>query len=41
MADKNALMIDLDDERAEKIAEVITNKTCKKILSALAEKEMS
>jgi len=34
-------MIDLDDTRTAKIAEVISNKTCKKILSLIAEKEMS
>ena len=34
-------MIDLDDERTGKIAEVISNKTAKKILGSLAEKEMS
>lgn len=33
--------IDLDDERAGKVAEVLGNKTCKKILSMIAEKEMS
>jgi len=33
--------VDLNDERAGKIAEVIGNKTCMKILDALAEKEMS
>ena len=34
-------MIDLDDPRAGKVAEVIANMTCKKILALLAEKEMS
>ncbi len=33
--------IDLDDPRSEHIAEVLSNKTCKKILSFLADKEMS
>ncbi len=32
---------DLDDSRASIIAEVMANKTCKKILSLIAEKEMS
>lgn len=35
------ISIDLDDERIGKIADVISNKTCKKILDSLAEKEMS
>lgn len=34
-------MIDLEDPRAEKIADVISNKTAKKILSVLSEKELS
>lgn len=34
-------MVDLNDVRTEKIAEVLANKTCKKILSLLAEKEFS
>ncbi len=33
--------IDLEDPRSAKIAEVLSNKTCKKILSLLAEKEMN
>ncbi len=33
--------IDLSDPRSEAIAEVISNKTCKKILNIIAEKEMS
>ena len=33
--------IDLDDARAGKIAEVLGNKTCKKILGLISEKEMS
>ena len=33
--------IDLNDENAGKVAEVISNKTCKKILNLIAEKEMS
>ena len=38
---KSSIMIDLDDERSSKIAEVLSNKTSKKILGALAEGEMS
>ena len=38
---KNYVMFDVADSRAEAIAEAIGNKTCKKILSLLAEKEMS
>jgi len=38
---KSSLMINLDDPRAEKVAEVLSNKTCKKILVALAENEMT
>lgn len=34
-------MIDIEDPRAEKVAEVLSNKTCKKILSVLAENEMA
>ena len=40
MAEKS-LMIDLDDPRAAKVAEVISNPTCKKILYVLADREMS
>ncbi|MEK6825474.1 MAG: beta-propeller domain-containing protein [Nanoarchaeota archaeon] len=40
MSDKY-LNIDLHDPRAAAIAEVLANKTCKKILDLLAEKEMS
>ena len=35
------LSIDLNDPRTAKIAEIMTNKTCKKILEFIAEKEMS
>jgi|SRR3989344_1196125 len=35
------ISVDLDDPRAERIAEVISNKTSKKILGLLAEREMS
>lgn len=34
-------MIDLDDPRAGKIADILGNKTCKQILGILAEREMS
>lgn len=34
-------MIDIDDPQAEKVAEVLSNKTCKKILAVLAENEMT
>jgi DNA-binding transcriptional ArsR family regulator len=37
----NSIMIDLDDARSERIAEVLSNKTSKKILQALAEGEKS
>ena len=35
------IAISLDDERAKDIAEIISNKTAKKILNILAEKELS
>lgn len=35
------LLIDLNDEKAEKLANVLGNKTSKKILNLLAEKELS
>jgi len=35
------IMFDLNDSRSSKIAEVMSNKTCKKILELIAEKEMS
>ena len=38
---KKSIMIDLDDPRTDKIADVISNKTSKKILSFLAEQELS
>ena len=37
----NSIMVDLDDPRTDKIADVISNKTAKKILGLLAEKELS
>lgn len=40
MSDKY-IMLDLNDERSGKIAEAMANKTCKKILGLLAEREMS
>jgi len=38
---KHSVMIDLNDPRTGKIAEVLANKTCKKILAVLSEKELS
>lgn len=38
---KSSIMINLDDPRSDKIADAISNKTSKKILSLLAEREMS
>lgn len=38
---KSSIVIDIDDPRSAKIAEVMSNKTAKKILSLLAESEMS
>jgi len=38
---KNSIMIDIDDPRADKIAEAISNKTSKKILGLLSEGENS
>ena len=37
----NSILIDLNDPRTESIADVISNKTAKKILEVLAEKELS
>lgn len=34
-------MIDLNDERTAEIAEVLTNKSCKKILELIAERDMN
>lgn len=38
---KSSIMIDLDDPRSAKIAEVMSNKTSKRILNLLSEREMS
>ena len=38
---KSSILIDLNDPRTAKIADVISNKTTKKILSLLAEQELS
>jgi DNA-binding transcriptional ArsR family regulator len=38
---RNYVMIDLDDPRTSRLADVISNKTCKHILGALAEQELS
>ncbi len=35
------IMFDINDEKSGKLAEVLANKTCKKILSLLAEEELS
>lgn len=35
------LMIDVNDERASALAEILSNKTCKKIIQLLSEKELS
>ena len=35
------LMIDVNDERTGAIAEILSNKTCKKIIQLLSEKELS
>jgi len=35
------IMINLDDEKADRISEVLSSKVCKKILSLLAEKNLS
>lgn len=37
----SSIMVDLDDPRTGKIADVISNKTAKRILSLLSEREMS
>src|SRR3989338_2079201 len=37
----NSILVELDDPRTGKIADAISNKTAKKILGALSEKEMS
>ncbi len=39
--DKKYLLISMDDDKAGKIADVFGNKTCKKIITFLAEKESS
>jgi len=38
---RNSIMIDLNDPKAEKIADVLSNKTAKRILGLLADGEMS
>ena len=37
----SSILIDLDDPRTAKIADAISNKTCKKIIALLAEEELS
>lgn len=39
--EKKYLLLSLDDERAKELAKVLGNKTCKKILDSLTEKELS
>jgi len=41
MAEEKYVLVSLEDERAGKIAEALGNKTCKKILDLLSEKELS
>lgn len=41
MAEEKYVLISLEDERAKNIADALGNKTCKKILDLLAEKELS
>ena len=38
---KKYILVSIEDERAKKIASVLGNKTCKKIIDVLAEKESS
>lgn len=41
MPEKKYIIVSMEDERAGKIADVLGNKTCKKIIDLLAEKESS
>jgi len=41
MTGKKYLLISMDDERAKRLADVLGNKTCKKIIDLLAEKDSS
>jgi DNA-binding transcriptional ArsR family regulator len=41
MPDKKYILISMEDDGAKKIAEILRNKTCKKIIDLLAEKESS
>ncbi len=41
MANATTLNIDLNDPRSADIAEILSNKTCRKILSLIAEKELT
>jgi hypothetical protein len=36
---KHSVIIDFDDPRAARVAEVISNKSCKRMLSLLSSKE--
>jgi DNA-binding transcriptional ArsR family regulator len=40
-SDKKYLLISMDDDRAKKLADVLGNRTCKKIIDLLAEKDAS
>ncbi|MDP2628291.1 MAG: helix-turn-helix domain-containing protein [Nanoarchaeota archaeon] len=41
MTEKKFLLISLEDEKVKHLSEVLGNKTCKKIIDLLAEKELS
>jgi DNA-binding transcriptional ArsR family regulator len=41
MADKKYILVSMEDEKADKIAEIIGNKTCKKIINLLADRNLS
>lgn len=41
MKERKFLLISMDDDRAKKLADVLGNKTCKKIIDFLAEKDAS
>lgn len=41
MEEKKYILISMEDERSTHLADVLGNKTCKKIIEILAEKEMS
>ncbi len=41
MGKNNFLLLSMDDEKLNKVANVVSNKTCKKILDALSEKDLT